>query len=136
MTDEIDTAKGGPEPLAMLQSTTERNGSTVIVSATGEIDASNQDAWECVVGEIATTTVAPGPLVIDVRGLDFMAGCAFGVLARGAEHCRRRDVSLRVVSNRPIVARIVAACGLRTLLPIYPTIDTALSQDTGGHSGE
>jgi anti-anti-sigma factor len=65
-------------------------------------------------------------LIVDVTGLDFMACCAVEVLAEEAENCRRRGVELRLVSPQQIVARIVDACGLSGVLPIYPTADSAL----------
>ncbi|MBO0866198.1 MAG: anti-sigma factor antagonist, partial [Mycobacterium sp.] len=76
--------------------------------------------------EMAGTATAPGPVVVDVRGLDFMGACAYAALARQAERCRRRGVTLCLVSTQPIVARTVAACGLRWMLPIHPTIEAAL----------
>ena len=57
-----------------------------------------------------------------------MGCCAFAVLAEEAERCRVRGVELRLVSHQPIVARIVDACGLSRVLPIYPTVDSALAR--------
>ncbi len=52
---------------------------------------------------------------------------AYAVLAQESVRCRRRGVNLRLVSNQPIVARTIAACGLRRLLPMYTTVETALA---------
>lgn len=111
-----------------LHATTERNGSAVIITVAGEVDASNDGDWRYLLAQMSATAPAPGPVVVDVRGLDFIGCCAYAVLARQSERCRRRGVTLSLVSTQPIVARTVAACGLRWLLPICPTIGAALSR--------
>jgi len=115
------------DPHSTLRATTDRCGGAVIISAGGEIDACNEHTWRHLVNEAAGVVIAPGPLVVDVTGLDFMGGCAFAVLADEAQRCHRRGIELRLVSRQPIVARIVDACGLGGLLPIYPTADSALA---------
>jgi anti-anti-sigma factor len=118
----------------VLHATCEHNGSAVLVSASGEVDAANEGAWKQLLYEVAAITIAPGPVVIDIRHLDFMGACTYAALVREALRCRRRGVSLCLVSHKPIVRRIVAICGLRQMLPIYPTIQTALSCATAGPS--
>jgi anti-anti-sigma factor len=110
-----------------LRMTTERIGLAVIVSAGGELDASNEGTWRRLLGEAAAAAGPPGPLVVDTSGLDFMGCCAYAALAEEAKHCSQRGVGLRLVSNEPVVPRIVAACGLSELLPVDDSIDTALS---------
>lgn len=114
-----------------LRATTQHRGSAVIVSASGEVDASNEDNWANLVSKMAASAAAPGPVVIDVSGLEFMGSCAFAVLAQEAARCRRRGVRLCLVSQQPIVARTAAACGLGPVLSIHPTIDMALQRRTG-----
>ena len=115
------------DPHSTLRATTDRCGAAVIINAGGEIDACNEHTWRHLVSEAASVVTLPGPFVIDVTGLDFMGGCAFAVLAEEAERCHRRGIELRLVSRQPIVARVVDACGLGRLLPIYPTPDSALA---------
>ncbi len=110
-----------------LRATTDRNGPAVLIHAGGEIDACNEDTWRQLVSEAAHLVTPPGPFIVDVSGLDFMACCAFAVLADEGERCQRRGVELRLVSRQPIVARIIKACGLGGVLPIYPTADAALA---------
>ena len=102
-----------------LRATTDRNGAAVLIHAGGEIDACNEDIWRQLVSEAAHLATAPG--------VDFMACCAFAVLAEEAERCQRRGVELRLVSRQPIVARIVRACGLSGVLPVYSTADAAIA---------
>ncbi len=115
------------DPRSTLRATTDRCGAAVIINAGGEIDACNEHTWRHLVSEAASVVTLPGPFVVDVSGLDFMGGCAFAVLADEAERCHRRGIELCLVSRQPIVARIVDACGLGGLLPIYPTADSALA---------
>lgn len=110
-----------------LRMTTERIDVAVIVSAGGELDASNEGTWRRLLSEAGAAAGPPGPLVVDINGLDFMGCCAYAALAEEAEHCRQRGVELRLVSNQPVVSRVVAACGLTELLPVDESVDAALS---------
>jgi anti-anti-sigma factor len=114
------------DPHSTLRATTDRCGAGVLISAGGEVDACNEHTWRQLVSEAASVVTSPGPFVVDVTGLDFMACCAFAVLAEEARRCQERGIELRLVSREPIVARIVDACGLSGVLPIYPTADAAL----------
>jgi anti-anti-sigma factor len=110
-----------------LRMTTERIDRAVIVTAGGELDASNEATWRRLLNEAAAAAGPPGPLVVDASGLDFMGCCAYAALAEEAERCRRHGVQVRLVSNQPAVARVVAACGLSELLPVDASVDAALS---------
>jgi anti-anti-sigma factor len=116
------------DPHSTLRATADRRGPAVLIYAGGEIDACNEQTWRHLVSEAANAVETPGSLIVDVTGIDFMACCAVEVLAEEAENLRRRGVALRLVSPQRIVARIVDACGLGTVLPIYPTADSALAR--------
>lgn len=116
-----------------LRAVTECTGSAVVVHVGGDIDASNEVAWQRLVSKSAAIAIAPGPFVIDIRDLDFMGSCAYAVLAQESVRCRRRGVNMRLVSNQPIVARTIAACGLRRLIPLYETVETALAPPPSAH---
>jgi anti-anti-sigma factor len=110
-----------------LRATTERCDMAVIVSAGGELDASNDATWRRLLSEAASAAGPPGPLVVDISGLDFMGCCAFSALAEEAELCRDRGVEMRLVSTQPVVSRILKACGLSKALPVDASVDAALS---------
>lgn len=116
-----------------LRAVTECTGSAVVVHVGGDIDASNEVAWQRLVSKSAAIAIAPGPFVIDIRDLDFMGSCAYAVLAQESVRCRRRGVNMRLVSNQPIVARTIAACRLRRLIPLYATVETALAPPPSAH---
>jgi anti-anti-sigma factor len=115
------------DPHSTLRATTDRSGAAVIISAGGEIDACNEHTWRHLVSEAASVVTPPGPFVVDVTGLDFMGCCAFAVLTNEARRCKERGIELRLVSTDPLVTRIVDACGLNRVVPIYPTTDAALA---------
>ncbi|OBH54441.1 anti-anti-sigma factor [Mycobacterium mantenii] len=115
------------DPNSTLRATADRSGPSVVIYAGGEVDACNEDTWRHLVSEASSGVTAPGFFVVDVTGLDFMGCCAFAVLAEEAKSCRERGIELRLVSCEPIAARVVDACGLSAVLPIYPTVDSALS---------
>ena len=118
-----------------LRATAQRSGSAMIIFAVGEVDASNELAWKHLLSEVTARASAPGTIIVDVRELSFIGCCGFAALAAELQRCRRRGISLRLVSQQPIVARIAAACGLRRLLPIHPTIESALSQASAAANG-
>lgn len=115
------------EPGSTLRASTVRSGSAVVIRAGGEVDAANEHTWRGLLAEASAVASRPGPLIVDVSGLDFMGCCAFAVLADQAERSRRRGVTLRLVSSDPGIARIVDACGFGHMLPVHPTTESALS---------
>lgn len=104
----------------------ERSGSALLVHAGGSVDASNVVVWRRLVGEAAGVTTAPGPLIIETNGLEFMGVCAFAVLVEESARCRSRGIKLCLVSGQPIVARVVTAAGLDTELSFFANLDEAL----------
>ena len=109
-----------------LHATIERSGSAVLLYAGGEVDAANESIWRRLLGEAATATAAPGPLLIDTNGLDFMAGCAYAALAEQADRCRIQGIEVCLVSAQRIVARVVGVMKLDKQVPLYHNVDAAL----------
>ena len=79
-----------------LRMTTERSGLAVIVTAGGELDASNEATWRRLLSEAGAAAGPPGPLVVDINGLDFMGCCAFSALAEEAERCRAANYEIGI----------------------------------------
>ncbi len=106
-----------------LRCDTEIRGHAVVMRARGEVDGFTLSSWQRAVRAAASAIVAPGPLIIDLRGLDFISCRAFAVLAEQATWCRGRGIDLRLVSTAPIVTRVITAAGLTELLLVSPGID-------------
>ncbi|GBG39678.1 anti-sigma factor antagonist [Mycobacterium montefiorense] len=115
------------DPHSTLRAATQRSGTVVIIRAGGEVDGANEDTWRCLVEEAAAVATTPGPFIVDINGLDFIGCGAFAVLAAESERCRDRGIAVRLVSCDPGVARTIQACNLGRVLPLHPTIDTALA---------
>ena len=109
-----------------LHATIECSGSAVLLYAGGEVDAANESIWRRLLGEAATATAAPGPLLIDTNGLDFMAGCTYAALAEQADRCRIQGINLCLVSAQRIVERVIGVMKLDTQVPLYHNVDAAL----------
>ena len=109
-----------------LHATIERSGSALLLYAGGEVDAANESIWRRLLDEAATAATAPGPLLIDTNGLDFMAGCAYAALAEQADRCRIQGIKVCLVSAQRIVARVVGVMKLDTQVPLYHNVDAAL----------
>jgi anti-anti-sigma factor len=116
-----------PKPPGALRAITERVGSTVIVRAGGEVDAANDSSWRRLLREASAAAIAPGLLVVDADGLDFMGLCAFSVLAEEADRCRARGVRICLVSRNALVARIMVVGDFRRRMDLYPDVHTALT---------
>ena len=116
-----------------LRAVTESTGSAVVLRVGGDIDVSNERAWQRLLSQSAAEAVTLGSFVIDVRDLDFMGSRGYAALAHEAVECRSRGINLRLVSSQPVVAHIIAVCGLRPLLPTYMTVETALLPTTTDH---
>jgi anti-anti-sigma factor len=114
-----------------LRAIVQRAGSAVMVYAGGQIDACNESTWRHLLAEAAAAVSPPGTLVIDTGGLDFMGCCAFSVLADEVDAGRHRGIELCLVSCQPIVPRILEACGLREVLAVHPSVDSALAATVG-----
>ncbi len=69
------------DPHSTLRATTDGSGAALLIHAGGEIDGRNEHLWRQLVTEAAAGVTAPGPLIVDVTGLDFMGCCAFAALA-------------------------------------------------------
>ena len=109
-----------------LRVTIEPIGAAVLLCASGEVDACNVAIWRWLLCEAAGVAAAPGPLLVETSGLDFIGCCAYPVLVEQSEICRRRGFRLCLVSNQAIVARVLAAARLDTELPYYRNVQEAL----------
>ena len=129
----VDEAFVAPAGLAEeeLRVLVERRGSALLAHAGGSVDASNIAVWRRLVGDAAAAATAPGPLIIDASGLEFMGICAFAVLVEEAARCRRRGIRLCLVSDQHITARVVKAAGLDAELSFAVTVGDVPCGDPG-----
>lgn len=94
-----------------------------LVIVEGEIDLANADRLDEALGRAA----GPGArrtVVVDLSATDYIDSSGFRTLHRAAT---RGTVTL-VVPDGSRVARAVSVAGLPTLMAIFPSVDTALSE--------
>ena len=65
-------------------------------------------------------------LVIDATNLDYLNSRAMGELVAYYQRARATNGNLALVNLKPMVAKILRAIGLSTLIGCYRTIDEAL----------
>lgn len=95
--------------------------STEIVSAHGDIDATNADAFtEYALGD-ATGRRA---MILDLRGVHFMGIEGFSALHRISVSCAAADTHWAMVPG-PAVSRVLAICDPEGLLPCAGTMKAA-----------
>ena len=111
-----------------LQIVLERRGSALLVCAGGSVDASNVAVWRRLITEAAAIATAPGPLIVDTSGLEFMGICAYAVLVEESARCRRRGIRLCLVSDQRIAARVVGAAGLEEELSFGTAVADVLGE--------
>lgn len=89
----------------------------VWVSLTGELDVSTIDV---VSEELDRVLAAPGlrRLVVDLRGLSFMASVGLGVLLRLTDGSRRDGYELAMVKGPPSVHRVLELTRVDERLPL------------------
>ena len=100
------------------------HGSTTVVTATGEIDASNihhlTDYTTHLLG-------AARPVVIDLAELDFLSAQGISELFDFDERCGAAGVQWALVPSHP-VRRLLRICDLDGRLPVAESTDDALER--------
>ncbi|HVV13462.1 anti-sigma factor antagonist [Amycolatopsis sp.] len=98
----------------------------VVLRVAGEVDmatAGQLAAQLCAAREAVTP---PGPVIVDLDGVEFLGSAGLVALVREFAHCDRYGVELRIVSSSRPVLRSISRTGLGELLPVAPTMHEAL----------
>ena len=105
--------------------------SVAIVSAFGDIDASNASALT----EYAlVSAVRCRGLILDLSGLKFCGTEGFSALHRVSVRCARADIGWMVVSGAA-VSRLLRLCDPHGSLPTVDTVDAALANLQDQYAG-
>jgi anti-anti-sigma factor len=97
--------------------------SVAVISADGDIDASNADALtEYTQGH----TTGYGGLVLDLRGLGFFGAEGFSALHRISVNCARVGTGWAIVPGAA-ASRVLRICDPQGSLPLADTVESALS---------
>ena len=99
------------------------DGATV-VSATGELDASNIHHLR----DFARSCLTRGPtLVLDLSHLDFLGAQGIRSLLEIADECERSGIEWALVPSHP-VSRLLRICDKHARLPAVSSIDEAVER--------
>ncbi len=101
----------------------EENGVKILVLR-GEVDLSNSERlkdalYDCLEG-------APGNLVVDLNGLDFMDTTGLGALVAGLKRARQGGGDLSLVCGRGHLRKIFSLTGLDNVFSIYDNLQRCL----------
>jgi len=113
--DEPDTAMGQPGELLSLGCQVTTPGE-VILTLAGELDlASAEEAFAYVRDAIDRHD---GPVVLDLSWLSFCDARGLGTLVRMSRYAEQAGRTLRLISPRPQLAKIIRITGLNTRLSL------------------
>jgi anti-anti-sigma factor len=103
--------------------------SVAIVSASGDIDASNAST---LTDYALLNAVRCRELILDLSGLKFFGTEGFSALHRVSVRCARAEIGWMVVPSAA-VSRLLRLCDPHGSLPTVDTVDAALAnlQDAG-----
>ncbi|MFF2554788.1 STAS domain-containing protein [Nocardia sp. NPDC058058] len=99
-------------------------GSTVVLSACGEVDVITAPKLSAAIAEAVATN--PAVLVIDLTGVGFIGSAGLSVLVAAWES--GMNPRMKVVASRQ-VRRPMEVIGLDTVLDVYETVAQALGSD-------
>jgi anti-anti-sigma factor len=122
-----DGPNDGSQRSELLQVQRRANGTGVVVHVAGELDLLTASG---LVGELTTARTqarTPGPLVIDLTDVTFIASVGLSILIVHNRLCREEDVELRVVAGNRMVARTINRTGLDDVLAVFTTLAEALA---------
>lgn len=125
MSDPNGAVPADPGP-GQLWVTSRTHGDAVIVTAVGEIDLATAPELDVAI-RAALAVPGPGPVVLDLTAVTFLASSGLGVLvdARNAATARREPLRVVVDHNRPVLNPI-HIIGIDAVLALYDTVTDAL----------
>lgn len=89
---------------------------------TGELDIDNVDALEAALHDAGTQDTTP--VVIDLSGVTFADSTTVNVILHGRSQL---DSRLRLAAPSPFMERLIGVIGLDGAMPVYATVDEAVS---------
>ena len=108
----------------MVEFIEEARGEVTILRVVGSVQAADNDKFaQEIQGLLEDGKVR---LVIDATNLDYLNSRAMGELVAYYQRARATGGTLALVNLKPMVAKILRAIGLSTLIGCYRTIDEAL----------
>jgi stage II sporulation protein AA (anti-sigma F factor antagonist) len=100
------------------------SGRTAVIAAAGEIDLTNAESLRDALLS-ALNTGAPG-LIVDLTATTFLDSAGVTALVRASRRASASDAALALAVTAPAVLRVLNLVGIDQLIPVYPSVATAL----------
>jgi anti-anti-sigma factor len=113
MTASVTLHDSGPEPYTLVE-------------LAGEADVTGSETLDALLA--AQTRKKPGLLVIDMSGLRFMDSAALQSVLRAHQVLSKAGGRLALVNPHDTVARVLQITEVDQLVPVYPSVDDAVSR--------
>lgn len=113
----------------MMDVTSERRGSTVIINTAGRVDGSNasefQDALEANIG------AEDSAVVLNLAELDYISSAGLRIILLSAKNLRQREVGFSICSLSSSVHELFIISGFDQIIAIHSSPETALAAQEG-----
>ena len=100
------------------------SGQTAVIAAAGEIDLTNAESLRDALLS-ALNAGAPG-LIVDLTATTFLDSAGVTALVRASRRASASDAALALAVTAPAVLRVLNLVGIDQLIPVYPSVVTAL----------
>jgi anti-sigma B factor antagonist len=100
------------------------SGQTAVIVAAGEIDLTNAESLRDALLS-ALNAGAPG-LIVDLTATTFLDSAGVTALVRASRRASASGAALRLAATAPAVLRVLSLVGIDQLIPVYPSVVTAL----------
>jgi anti-sigma B factor antagonist len=100
------------------------SGQTAVIVAAGEIDLTNAESLRDALLS-ALNAGAPG-LIVDLTATTFLDSPGVTALVRASRRASASGAALRLAVTAPAVLRVLSLVGIDQLIPVYPSVVTAL----------
>jgi anti-anti-sigma factor len=100
-------------------------GDAIVVRASGEVDLHTAAALAAALRESCDSARPPGPLVIDLTGIQLFSAAGLKLLVTTQQHCHERQVALRVVATDRSVLRALHITKLDEQFDVGPSLEEA-----------
>jgi anti-sigma B factor antagonist len=99
-------------------------GTCVVVYVAGEADLTTTALSDVLTAEAAKK---PDLLLVDLSALQFIDSTALRMIITAHLHVQRDGGTLALVHPAPVIARVVQLMGVDQLMPVYDSVDEAIT---------
>lgn len=99
----------------------------LVLNVQGEVDLANHEDFYGAISQALAAQPGRGCVVLDFSGLGFIDSSGVHALIRAHKEAVVHQVRLRIADPAPWVARLLRLTALDTRIPVFETLDCALS---------